>query len=120
MDEQPRRAGEGYSTRAGEAAPESLDPFDPAEAEYSADRDGVLTLVCLKCGTEYFYGDTVPPAGLTCEKCGNTVFRSFFSREEEDDVGEDFRDTTDRDLRPDDAEGDVLPGDLLDLEANGG
>ena len=31
----------------------------------SSDADGgVLTLVCLKCGTEYYFADASPPAGL--------------------------------------------------------
>lgn len=78
--------------------------------------DGVLTVVCVKCGTEYYYGDEQPPEDLTCEKCGNTVFRSFFSHETEDEVETDFRDSTERDLHPDDPEGATMPGDLLDLD----
>lgn len=88
---------------------------DPAE-----ERDGVLTSVCLKCGSEYYFDDRGPPEDLTCRKCGNTVFRGYFSHETEDEAAADFREVTERDLRPDDAEGDVLPGDLLDLEADRG
>lgn len=74
----------------------------------------VLTLVCETCGKDYFYEDEQPPAGLACEKCGGTVFRSFYDSVG-DEAADDFRDSTDRDLRPDDPEGDVLPGDVLDL-----
>ena len=77
--------------------------------------EGVLTLVCLKCGTEYFFAEGEPPAGMTCEKCGNGVFRDFYSPREGDEAADDFDDTTARDLDPDDAEGDTLPGDVLDL-----
>lgn len=75
---------------------------------------GVLTLVCERCGKDYFFDDEPPPADLACEKCGGTVFRSFYDNVG-DDASDDFRDSTDRDLRPDDAEGDVLPGDVMDL-----
>jgi DNA-directed RNA polymerase subunit RPC12/RpoP len=74
----------------------------------------VLTLVCEKCGKDYFFEDEAPPADLACEKCGNRVFRSFHSSVG-DEAADDFRDVTERDLRPDDAEGDTMPGDVLDL-----
>lgn len=76
--------------------------------------EGVLTLVCLKCGTEYYYSEGGPPSEVTCDKCGNTVFRSFYSADG-DEVAEDFEDSTSRDMHPDDAEGDTFPGDVLDL-----
>lgn len=76
--------------------------------------EGVLTLVCLKCGTEYYFEDGPPPPSITCEKCGNSVFRSFHSAEG-DEAADDFRDSTARDLDPDDAEGETMPGDVLDL-----
>ena len=76
---------------------------------------GVLTLVCVTCGNEYYFADSTPPEGMSCEKCQGTVFRDFFSPIEYDEAAEDFEDTTARDLDPDDAEGDVLPGDVLDL-----
>jgi predicted nucleic acid-binding Zn-ribbon protein len=79
-----------------------------------AAEEGVLTLACFKCGTEYYFGDTEPPSTLRCEKCGNTVFRSFHTVEG-DEAADDFRDSTERDLAPDDAEGDAMPGDVLDL-----
>ena len=78
---------------------------------------GVLTLVCLTCGQEYYFTDTRPPGGMACEKCGSTVFRDFFSPTENAEVSDDFDDTTGRDLDPDDAEGDAMPGDVIDLDA---
>ena len=82
----------------------------------AADAPGtlVLTLVCENCGKDYFFDDEPPPAGMQCEKCGGTVFRSFHSSVG-DEVSDDFRDSTERDTDPDDAEGDVLPGDVMDL-----
>jgi hypothetical protein len=74
----------------------------------------VLTLVCENCGKDYFFDTEPPPADMKCEKCGGTVFRSFHTSVG-DEASDDFRDTTERDLDPDDAEGDVLPGDVMDL-----
>lgn len=94
--EQPRDNPAGDAPRGGE----------PATA--------VLTLVCETCGKDYFYEDEAPPSDLACEKCGGTVFRSFYSTVG-DEAADDFRDSTERDLDPDDPEGDVLPGDVMDL-----
>jgi DNA-directed RNA polymerase subunit RPC12/RpoP len=74
----------------------------------------VLTLVCENCGKDYFFEDDPPPPGMACQKCGGTVFRSFHTVVG-DEAADDFRDSTERDLDPDDAEGDVLPGDVMDL-----
>jgi NAD-dependent SIR2 family protein deacetylase len=74
----------------------------------------VLTLVCETCGKDYFFDNTQPEPGMTCEKCGGTVFRSFHASVG-DEAADDFRDSTERDLDPDDAEGDVMPGDVMDL-----
>lgn len=77
---------------------------------------GVVLLVCIECGREYqFEGDEDPPEELTCEKCGNTVFRRFDDTGAPDDVQADFRESTERDLATNDPEGDVTPGDLHDL-----
>lgn len=84
------------------------------EGGAGGESEGVLTLVCVKCGTEYYFSEEGPPGEMTCEKCGNTVFRSFYSPEG-DEVADDFTDSTHRDLDPDDAEGETLPGDVSDL-----
>ena len=77
--------------------------------------EGVLVQVCIECGKEYMFEDTEPPEDLTCEKCGNRVFRSFFAETREDDVRADFRDSTERDTATDDPATDVTRGDLQDL-----
>ncbi|HEY7770763.1 hypothetical protein [Longimicrobium sp.] len=74
----------------------------------------VLTLVCETCGKDYFFENEQPAEGMACAKCGGTVFRSFHDNVG-DEAADDFRDSTERDLDPDDAEGDVLPGDIMDL-----
>lgn len=84
---------------------------DPAGG--SEPRGEVLTLVCETCGKDYFFDGTQPEPGMACTKCGGTVFRSF--HETAGEAADDFRDTTGRDLDPDDAEGDVMPGDVMDL-----
>ena len=75
----------------------------------------VLVQVCLECGKEYIFEEVGPPDDLTCEKCGSTVFRSFYARTREDDVDEDFRESTERDTATDDPATDVTRGDLQDL-----
>ncbi len=77
--------------------------------------DGVLVQVCVECGKQYFYDEAPPPDDQKCERCGNTVFRSFFDVTEEDEVVADFKETTDRDVTPEDPATDVTRGDLYDL-----
>lgn len=77
--------------------------------------DGVLVQVCVECGKQYFYEDTQPPADQRCERCGNTVFRSFFAVTEEDQVVADYHESIDRDVTPEDPATDVTRGDLFDL-----
>lgn len=77
--------------------------------------DGVLVQICIECGREYLFDREDPPRDLACEKCGNRVFRSFFSVLGPDEVEADFRASTERDLAPDDAETDVTRADILDL-----
>lgn len=87
---------------------------NPAGDAQGPGPSAMLTLVCEKCGKDYFFDDEPPPADMKCEKCGGTVFRSFHDVVG-DDAADDFRDSTERDLDPDDPEGDVLPGDIMDL-----
>lgn len=98
------RAAQSRATTSEDSG--GADPHEPAE--------GVLTLVCFTCGNEYYFEDQNPPEEMTCEKCGSTVFRSFFSPQG-DEVAQDFEDSTARDLDPDDPEGDATEGDVADL-----
>ena len=91
---------------------------DPEEQNAAAGgelADGVLVQVCLECGKQYFYDDAQPPADQQCERCGNTVFRSFFDVTTADDVTTDFEESTARDTATDDPATDVARGDLYDL-----
>ncbi len=78
--------------------------------------EGILVEVCVECGREYTFDEEEPPEDLTCEKCGNTVFRSFFTPTGSDDVEEDYREATERDLATDDSPSDVTASDIRDLD----
>jgi len=101
--EQPRRNPAGDADVDDEGEPSGRGPVQT-----------VLTLVCETCGKDYFFDDEPPQAGMKCEKCGGTVFRSFHGSVG-DEAADDFRDSTERDTDPDDPEGDVMPGDIMDL-----
>ncbi len=75
----------------------------------------VLVAVCEECGREYFFQEGMPD-GLACDRCGNQVFRTFEADTAPDEVDEEFREETERDLAPDDPEGDVVDGDIRDLK----
>lgn len=77
--------------------------------------EGVLVLVCEKCGKQYTFDDEEPPDDLTCEKCGNEVFRSFTDATAGDEARADFERSTERDLATDDDASDVARGDVTDL-----
>jgi ribosomal protein S27AE len=86
-----------------------------AEANESAGHGTVLTQVCLNCGKEYFFENAAPADDLVCERCGGTVFRSFFATPDPNDAQRDFLDATSRDTTPEDPGTDITPGDLHDL-----
>ncbi|MBD0319910.1 MAG: hypothetical protein ICV87_06240 [Gemmatimonadetes bacterium] len=99
---------------AAKNASENVRANPAGEAEAGAPVTAVLTLICENCGKDYFFEDEQPEPGMTCTKCGASVFRSFYTQVG-DEAADDFRDSTERDLDTDDPEGDVLPGDILDL-----
>lgn len=118
MNDEQRRDDSG--TEAGPAqarAAADAQRVNPATGQLpmaGEPRTEVLTLVCEVCGKDYSFEDESPPENLKCEKCGNTVFRAFHEVIG-DEAADDFRDSTARDLNPDDPEGDTLPGDVMDL-----
>lgn len=89
---------------------------DKAEAKPAAGDTGILVQICVECGREYTFEDEPPADDMKCEKCGGSVFRSYYETEEPSEASQDFEDTTGRDMRPDDPEGDTTRGDLVDLE----
>jgi DNA-directed RNA polymerase subunit RPC12/RpoP len=107
--------GEQRSLEALRARQLAQSPGHERSGPVGPPADGVLTQVCMECGKEYLFDEAPPPAGLVCEKCGNAVFRSFFTVRRHDDVEADFRASTERDLAPDDTEADVTRVDVMDL-----
>ena len=87
-----------------------------AEEEGRTVGGDVVLMVCVECGREYQYeGDEEPPSDLTCEKCGNQVFRRFEDSTAPGEAAADFRDSTERDLDTNDPAGDATTDDLRDL-----
>jgi hypothetical protein len=76
--------------------------------------DGMLTLVCIACGNEMFF-TSKPPEENVCDKCGGTVFRSFFTPTVRDDATESMLDDTSRSMTLEGGAPDTTPGDLRDL-----
>ena len=87
--------GEQTSLEALRAHQLGDDPGHETPGRTAAASEGVLTQVCMKCGNE--------------------VFRSFFSVVGDDEAATDFSDATERDLATNDDAGDVTRGDILDL-----
>jgi hypothetical protein len=78
----------------------------------------VVLLVCIECGWERtLEAGASPPAGLSCDRCGNEVFRRFEDPAVPGGARAEFRAETERDLDPTDPAGDATPGDLRELDA---
>jgi hypothetical protein len=75
---------------------------------------GVTTLVCLTCGKEKFYTQEVP-ASVTCEQCGNTVFRTFATPTEPDDAAIDALEAQARSMAYGDSSPETTRDDVRDL-----
>ena len=77
---------------------------------------GLLTLVCLTCGNEKFYDQSVPKAVVTCERCGGTVFRNFATPTEPDEATIAQLEDQARSISYGDASPDTTTGDVRDLD----
>ena len=77
---------------------------------------GIVTLVCMTCGSEKFYDDSVPES-TTCDKCGSTVFRTFLTPTEPDDATIATLEAQARSISYGDSSPDTMPGDVHDLDA---
>ena len=113
LPNEPR--GEDRSLEALRAHQLSRDPGYETPGQVGQPTDGVLVQICISCGKECTFDKTPPPENLTCPKCGNQVFRSFFAARGYDEVDADFRASTERDLEPNEPESDVTKSDILDL-----
>lgn len=76
--------------------------------------EGVLTLVCLTCGKEKYFVDQ-PPGEVTCDRCGGTVFRSYFTPTEPDGATQSQLEETSRSVALDEESPDITEADLHDL-----
>src|SRR5688500_6020831 len=74
----------------------------------------VVTLLCLTCGNRKYYDDT-PTNRVKCEKCGNTVFRNFFSPTEADEATIEQLEETRRQIALDDVSPDTTVEDVREL-----
>jgi ribosomal protein S27E len=77
---------------------------------------GFVTLVCLTCGNEKFYDNSVPQS-TSCDKCGSTVFRSFATPTEPDDASIATLEEQARSVSLGDPSPDGTGGDARDLDA---
>ena len=78
--------------------------------------EGMLTLVCITCGNEMFF-TTKPPASEPCSRCGERVFRSFFTPTVQDEATESMLEETARSISLDGGSTDTTAGDLRDLNS---
>ena len=76
---------------------------------------GLVTLVCITCGSEKFY-DRAVPASVKCDKCGGTVFRNFATPTEPDEASIAALDEQARSISYGDSSPDTTPGDVRDLD----
>lgn len=77
---------------------------------------GLITLVCLTCGNEHFYEQSVP-SSMLCEKCGGTVFRQFATPTEPDEASIAQLEEQARSIALDDDSPDTTRDDVRDLDA---
>ena len=77
--------------------------------------EGMLTLVCLTCGKEKYFTDQPPENDVTCDRCGGTVFRSFFTPTVQDVATLSQLEETARSVALDEESPDTTEGDLRDL-----
>lgn len=76
---------------------------------------GIVTLVCLTCGQEQFYDQSVPDAAK-CSKCGGTVFREFATPTQPDGAVIAQLEEQARSISYGDASPDTTPDDVRDLD----
>ncbi len=87
-------------------------------ADARTDRDGpegLLTLVCLTCGNEKFFEEQAPRGTVTCERCGGTVFRNFFTPTEPDEATLSQLEETARSTALDEDSPEISADELRDL-----
>ena len=76
---------------------------------------GIVTMICLTCGNEKSFTDRVP-AALTCQRCGNTVWRQFATPTEPDEATIDQLETQARSIQYGDPSPETTRDELADLD----
>ena len=76
--------------------------------------EGLITLVCLTCGRERYFPDQEPD-DVVCDRCGGTVFRSFFTPTAPDEATASYLEDTSRSIALDEESPDTSAGDVRDL-----
>jgi hypothetical protein len=77
---------------------------------------GIVTLICMTCGSEKFYDNSVPQS-TTCDRCKSTVFRTFATPTEPDDATIASLEQQARSIAFGDPSPDTNLGDVRDLDA---
>jgi DNA-directed RNA polymerase subunit RPC12/RpoP len=75
----------------------------------------VTTMVCLTCGAEQFFEDSVPQS-LKCPRCGSTVFRTFDTPTARDEATIAHLEEEARSIQYGDASPQTAPEEVRDLE----
>ena len=76
---------------------------------------GLVTMVCLTCGAEQFFDQSVP-SSIKCTKCGSTVFRQFATPTEPDDATIAQLEEQSRSLSYGDPSPETTPEEVQDLD----
>ena len=76
----------------------------------------VTTMVCVTCGSEQFFDDSVPMS-LTCPNCQGTVFRQFTTPTERDEATLATLEEQARSIGYGDSSPSTAPDDVRDLDA---
>ena len=76
---------------------------------------GIVSLVCITCGNEKHYDQQVP-ASVTCDKCGNTVWRQFATPTAADEATIDQLEMQSRSIELGDASPETSPEELRELD----
>jgi DNA-directed RNA polymerase subunit RPC12/RpoP len=74
----------------------------------------LLTLVCMTCGAEQFF-DSGVPSSVKCPTCGSTVFRTFSTPTQPDEVLESQLEDTARSAALGDVSPATAPDDVREL-----
>ena len=76
----------------------------------------VVTAICLTCGAEQFFHSGVP-SSVKCQTCGSSVFRTFSTPTQPDEILESQLEDTARSAALGDLSPDTAPDDVRELNS---